>query len=155
MWVHPKLHGYTFIYPHRVKSERELDESARNITGIFLYTHSSEFRLISIISRVYFYVPAITGLRDRREFRDLRDRREVAINRKVVRAITLVSLVPIVPLVSKVPLVANRCGCTLSFTGILLYTRNYRGVPPTISRVYFYIPAITGIVPYSIAGILL
>ena len=92
MWVHPKLHGYTFIYPHRVKSERELDESARNITGIFLYTHSSEFRLISIISRVYFYIPATTG--------------EYPHN----------------------------------ITGILLYTRNYMGVPPQYHGYTFMYP---------------
>ena len=32
-------HGYTFIYPHRVRGVQGLDESTRNIAGILLYTH--------------------------------------------------------------------------------------------------------------------
>ena len=34
MWVHPKLHGYTFIYPQLQGS------TPHNITGIFLCTHN-------------------------------------------------------------------------------------------------------------------
>ena len=102
MWGHPSALRVYFYVPTNKCGY------IHSIVGILLYTRSSVLSLIPTISRVYFYIPATTGLRDRREFRDrrdLRDRREVAINRKVVRTITLVSLVPIVPLVSKVPLV--------------------------------------------------
>ena len=71
-------HGYTFIYPHRVRGVQGLDESTRNIAGILLYTHKhrviphniagillytrNKTEYITHItaptpSRVYFYVP--------------------------------------------------------------------------------------------------
>ena len=72
MWVHPKLHGYTFIYPQLQGSPPPTISRVYfyipvitrivpySITGILLYTRN--YRGVPpTISRVYFYVPTTTG----------------------------------------------------------------------------------------------
>ena len=94
--------------------------------------------------RVYFYIPATIG-----EYPPPHTISRVYFYIPAITGLVSYSIASIL-------LYTRRCGYTPSFTGILLYTRSsVLSLIPTISRVYFYIPANRCGYIHSIVGILL